>query len=1260
MRRLERIKAILLVLILMGAALPVPESRVFADAQQSAPQNFDVSQTDGIYDIGHDPDEGYYVGLCWEPPAGWSEVPDTSNYYSVWTSSDGVNYSWCLDVPGNQTSVRIYEHGTQKLEPGKIYYSYVTAKHIHRDPVTGEETTNESGPSNIILFMTKLDIEAATSAPDSITIKWNDVFLGTSRIDYDIYISESKDFNQTVPLNVRQDNIGPDKPVKPVQGENKLMYTRSGLRGGTIYYIKIKPLVSDPRVRHLDETEIVCGSTYIVARILRISDEFWRIEWNPVTNAVMGEGEEVSYYIRRGDLSQGENPIEDTLGQTRDTKIPVRVTRESYYYRIVAHVDTQTGTVIEVKSDRILAVESEIPAVPPVPDLRDRISGDPSYDYTNSLLPTEATVAWLAPETPDGGLDTGIVYDMWFAVAPEELEGSGAAPVESDYTVPVTDYIKESAGSNNIVGYKYTFRNLVPNTSYYLKIIAKKMYTTVDQDGLIIQQYLASEPAYRVITTPISEDVSKPIAPSKPPFSIYKENGEDQVGTDNVIITWKNDWYEYWDTSDPANPEWVYVEDPDDIQGTVPSDVYRHIVYGPDITFQVGCVEYSDTIDFEQLKNMPMRATGIQNPADQVDLKYTITGLEPNTAYIIWLKAARTADLVSDPSDPLLVVTVAEPPASEEKPIVPTFTYSQGWDTYVELWWTVRENYRYNIKYSTEDRFDSASSTVTVEPEDLIGVNTYKIGDLTPNTVYYFWIQAETAGSQGNQSDWSESYIVKTLAYVPPDAPKGFGVKNAPGSVGKNHIAFEWSVEPGLEYILVISNNADFTDSTEYEVKTASEYKVEGLMSNHRYYAKLYSYNPAKGVRSDGYAGVMAVDTLKSTDEYDADINIAEPVSDVFAEQSTLNNVMNYSITSANADKFIEHIKKRKLIDYRIDLTSSSSRIKSREVKIAHHVFTALAEGRENLIIDTGECKITTRPGTFDTGTIKMRLADTGSADIRINIQDVPVDGLNVSGNMSYKTKIISLDVSTIALGAEASVPKFAKPLRIEMAYTVAETDAGGKIYAFVYDDFDFVWVKKDTTVLVDDYTGKGKAIFEIEKPGKITLMRVGGRVFGDVPDTQVKNAIQKVTLKYGLGSVEGGIFRPADGITVKEAVGMMLDVCNYKRTGNGFDAAAKAGITRYVEISNPDRYCTRQEVITMIARVYEIKTGKKAESSIPLSGYTDSYRVNRNVLPIICFAVEKGIAIGRTQTQLAPDQSVSRGDVIMMIERMLAAAGEI
>lgn len=1232
----------------------IPIHRVSADPQEGVPLNLDVATVDGNLQIGYDTYEGHYVTLKWDAPASWTSDMSASKYYSLWTSEDDVSYvRYPETIPGEQTSIRINKHGNKSLQPGKIYYAYIVAEHVHTDPVTGAQQKHESLASNKVIFMTKILVDVTTSGPDSISIKWDDVKLGTRRIDYDIYISESNYFGQTTPLNVRQEHIGEGKPVRPVLAENKLIYTRTALRTGTVYYIKIKPIISDARIRFIPDTDVQSGATRIVARILRVSDDFWRLEWNAITSADMDPNQQISYYIKRGDLSQGDNPIEETLGQTRDTKISVRASEEFCYYRIVAFISTQTGDFLEIRSERILAIESEIPAVPTVPDLKDNISGSPAFDYKNSLTPTQAAVAWLTPKTPDGMTDTKIVYDIWIVTDPAQFDNKNTLPVKANYSVPISDYITEALGSQNVIAFKYTFTSLIPNTSYYAKIVAKKTYTRVNQAGLIESVYYTSEPAFKVITTPISESVNVPVAPSKPPFMVKKINGKDVIGTNTVTVTWKNEWYEFWDTADELNPRWVYVDDGQSVDESVYGAVYKHIRYDSKITFQIGYTEYSESIAYSRLNDMPMQITGISNDVHSVDREYTITGLKPNTCYLIWLKAARSIDLVSAASDPIMAVTAApEHDIGDEKPIVPSFTYSNAGDTYVDLKWNAKSNYEYNLKYSSTDNINSAGNTVTVKFEDLTIDGIYRVTGLMQKTAYYFWIQAASISGSGKrtESDWSDSFAVKTLAFMPPRPPAGFGIKNVPDSIGKNHIIFEWLQEPGMEYILEISIQSDFKTSDIYSGIIASEKKIEGLKPNSRYYAILYAFDISRNVKSTDYAGIIAVNTLKSDDEYDSDINITEPAEDDFIDSRISNRIWTYSVAASNADRFIQSVRISNDIDCIIDLAKTSRTVKSRVIEIPRRVFDEIGAMKKNVVIDFGDGSITVRRGTFDIATNNAALRAIGEHSIRIELKGMKANQFSISSDMSYKSEIINIAVNAVSGSRIFPIDRFERPLLFKLAYSDLNSAQKGDVKGCMYERLSSRWNVCETAMLFDDVTHNGIASFEVPSAGEIALIKLRSNRFTDVVDWELQNAIENVMSQHEMPSIKGDRFRPFDNITFGDAVKLMLDVCDYRYSGDEFTVAAKAGITKHVQELQPNDLCSRQAVIAMIVRVYEIKTGLKAQSTFSLEQYTDSNMIHKDILPMVRFAVENGIVSGITNSLLSPNQPASRRDVMLML----------
>ena len=116
-----------------------------------------------------------------------------------------------------------------------------------------------------------------------------------------------------------------------------------------------------------------------------------------------------------------------------------------------------------------------------------------------------------------------------------------------------------------------------------------------------------------------------------------------------------------------------------------------------------------------------------------------IDGLEPNKTYLIWITVKnRTGRVESEPSDPILVSTQPSRPPIVEIPVVPTDLKGIPADTYVDLFWSTRQGYSYNICYGTQDDRGQAKSSVTVTPSLLESQPWFRIAGLQADTIYYF------------------------------------------------------------------------------------------------------------------------------------------------------------------------------------------------------------------------------------------------------------------------------------------------------------------------------------------------------------------------------------------------------------------------------------------------------------------------------------------------------------------------------------------
>lgn len=1196
----------------------------YASSQVDKPSRIDVAQDEnGSYKI-YDKiasTQKHHVELTW-PDISFSNVSGAQEPgFRIYTAQDGQTtfkpyprtVSSNYQGTSSTCSLDVDANGEEDLKSGTVYHARVTAFHKHINGTVVTEDESPASTASTVSFLTNIKLEVETAGTDAIEIKWDDVKVGNSRIGYEIYYKESKDFGQYPDLTVKATDISATGPVKPVLAEKKLSYTVRGLIPGTIYYVKIKPIISDT-IRHNPETEPVAGFTNIIASATRLSDNWWRIDWNRITNANLAQGEQIVYQIKKGDSSAGNDQLPTTIGSTTDNKYYVEISSPNDYFFVSASVKNQSGEVMILESDHLQGVEADVPANPPMPELQTEIlevSGDANssvYDYDDELKSTQAKLAWTPPKLANGSIDPDIVYDMWLLTNPADINNPNAQKLRSDYSIPTSNYIYGIIDKTSVMGYSYTLADLTPNSVYYFKIVAKKKYT-VNIDGQLTQKYYESESAIKAVITPTGGPIDQPTAPSKPPLKVkLTTGGKQDVGTAFINVQWKNLWWEIYKDGVWKEPYDGFF--PGDTGNSsyadVAGDVYRQVVYDSDVKFDIGYVEYpteTEDINFDQIvRSNPSKVVGITNELSTVIQTYKIEGLNPNTKYIVWLKAHRqTGDLISEPSDPLVVVTEPEVPDHTEKPVVPTFTYTKGGDTYVDLQWTTKTGYYYNIKYNTSDVMASAQDVPRLTPADLESSTLYRVTGLDPNTSYYFWIQADSTESISDQEEstslWSDSISQKTTPYIAPDIPKGFGIKDGEDSIGKNSVTLEWVKEQGLTYILQISTDIDYQNATEYKDIDAAEYIATGLRSNLRYWARLYAYDPQKELRSDPTQSIT-FKTARSNDDYDSDVDTEDVITGPFIEDDYSGGVWTVKIIGINADRFIEKVKTDNILDYKIDMASEHSGAKKRVILIANRVFTALSELRENISIDSGFSVYTIRPNVMNSDQVNQIAAKSPNVNIGLTI--IQTGTSYGTGDRSLIYESPASDISVNIVNGTQSIPlnSFNNPLKAAFPYANENLFADGKVNGYIYDDANMKWNKQAASAKFDKLLDNGYAVLEMKAPGKAALLKQvwAASAFYDISGHPAENSIRAISAKFELPSVGTGYFRPYEAITLGDAAKLIMDLLGYKYNQSFSEAAAKAGLINARDIANTGNACTGRQFMRMLDRMYEIRTGESGD----------------------------------------------------------------
>lgn len=1298
MKTLKKIASILLGALL---ALQMNTGMVFAAMTdiQKPPEKLSVAG------VGYDQYDKYFADFTFDFPAGFFVSGTTGTFLNVYSqevikSYKSGNGSRTLKEGSIPADVANKTYRMKNLNSGTVYYTDMTAFYKYQN---GNSTVSgsESAPSNKVKFMTDIEIEAYSIGTNQIKIEWDDVWNTNGRINYRLYISDSSDFKNTAPIYIESDDIGIGKPVQVDQTKGKLIYTNTLKDSGKVYYIKVVPVINDVELeKYSAESKTIMVSSFILVRTTKVSSSsdgtIWRLDWSPVIVGLSDSDIKIEYEVYKGTTSSTELPSRiQTLSNT--SMYVVLATGEELvnYYVIRADVtrngdDVYPGVTIE--SDNIMVMDQEVASNPPTPELADELGDETGGE--EGVKSNSANILWKIPKKITGEIDYDTSYDVWLTSDPNLLNDTnklgdpvtwslseGANTIAKGSINFSFDFVKSGA---NILGCKLLITGLNQNTTYYFKIQARKSYLAYVDDVLQLVPY-SSEPALQTIITPVDSSINQPVAPPKPPFKVKEYPVGTQVVTDTTAtLQIKNRWYEQY--NDVKN-KWNYIvtesnpvgttqpfESP--IQGTDINN-FRMQQYDEGVTISVYYTKYEEDVDYTDPDLVKAYnptvvngySTTANDPYEDVTNNYPdyefkrnvdmlVTGLEPNTTYVVWVKAFRDA-IGSEASDPIILVTDPSDTNPVEKPPVPVFNYNRPADVYIDLGWNFNNKYKYYIKYGTVENINSASGALTV---DLKEMNYYRVSGLSKDTTYYFWIQAEYTNSLGAsaKSDWSDPYAVKTLPDIPPDTPLGFGIKTSSDAVSKDSITYEWLPADGMEYILEVAGSPGFTDSKEYEAGAVSEFQVTGLKSNFRYYARLYAYNPDNKLRSKPTASV-SVKTLGSGDDYDSgQDNETEITGDYVVKDATVvKGVWHIKITGVNADRFIEHMQTDHILDYTLDAGSPPLKGSQTSILISAKVFNTLNKLKENLNIVADGCRFVIRPGVFPQTTV-TNVSGSTATDYEILITS-PGKAAASARNMNFKTGVIVIEIKKHAGGNTITIEKLGKPLQIFIPYTDKSWYSLGRTLPMYSTGEDSGWNSLDAaTAAYDPDTATGSLGFETLYTGSFAVADKGNDYFDDIYGNKYESSISNVAYAHELKSIKGNYFRPDAYIVTGDAVKLMFDVLEYKYGSDYMPIAVKSGIIKYNDSKNPNASAKREVVIAMAARVYEIKSGESVKPSPNRENdYSDMNSTNPQLLSKVRYAYENGM-LPATWMKLSPKSAITRGETMFILEKALVLAGEI
>jgi len=1323
----KRMLAALLAITLFITSYGINGVQAAADIpMQPAPTNLAItalnpnSQPAIGYSSSDGGKSGYYADIGWEVSS-----PKGTPYVNIYLEESAKGYRSAKnisikDMPASTSPIRMRD-----LNSGTVYKANAKAYYEYTDGITTTKYKSpESASSNTVKFLTDINLQCVTMGTDKIQIIWDDVWNEGKRISYKLYVSENKDFTNTLPIHISEDQISEAGPVVLNKADGTLKYVHSVRDPGRVFYVKIEPQISDPEIVKSVKSQTVLASTYILAKTTRMSTTndgsiVWRLDWSPVVTGISSSNIKVQYSI---DKYVNGVPVPMFVEDSTTTFITVPPDEKESSYIIRASV-TKDGLPlypdsIKIVSDKITLKEDEVSSTPAMPELvpefrdlggvgaviisyEDIIGADGRVLTKGELGKDTATVLWRAPKKADGSIDANVLYDIWLIEDPNTIDTPATkTKIQTAFKPSESNYVRDAKDNDKIVGYKYKLDGLLPNHTYYFKLVAKKVFAEA-VDGIIQNVERTSTPALKVVITLPGGAIDTPLLPSNPPLEIKEQPVDKKLITENsVIIQTKNRWYEKFN---PATGKWAYVKadktklgdtsvkyDPTNPLTPVDNLKYRKVQYdSPGVTLYVGCEEYTEGMDISTILNYKLEKVST-TPNDPVEIKdpslnapeniptttsaaiyaphnviIPVTQLKPNTTYILWVRAARDGNpaLFSDVSNPIIFTTLPAPAQTVEKPVVPTINYTYVGDTFADLGWNYKDGNKYYIKYGTVDDPSKAGNTITVTTSQIkqSGVDYIRIPGLKPDTQYYFWIQAEAFSQDlttSQKSDWSDSTPLRTLKDIAPTTPRGFGVKNTSDAVTKNSVTFEWIKEPNLEYVLEVAGGVDYKDVKEYKAGAISEFKVDGLKSNFRYFARLYAYDPAKKLTSLPTASV-SVRTLRSSDDYDSDQDVDNVISGEFIDKATtvVNGIWIIKIVGVNADRLIEVMNTDNKLDYTVDVSKPPSAANNISIYVSKKVFDKLEQLKENIAFKTSTVSYNLKAGILSN---YANTADTRKEQIYIfTITLSPQKPVADANELLIRQPLAEIGVTLNTGASDIAITEFATPLVVNYPYSLQKDYVEGKTFGYFYNSLVSNWEKQTSFGKYDVDNDSGVISLQAQTPGLFAVADRTNNLYDDIYGHAYEASIINVALTHKLKSIKGRIFEPDKNATIGEAVKLVFDTLDYSYGSEYIESAVKAGYIKSNKSSGT--VCTRQDAACLVTVLYEKKSSEKIQvDADALSSYSDFKKIDKDILDKVTFAVENGFVPNVSSSQLNPTEPVTRGELMYMIEKALALAGEI
>ena len=1077
-------------------------------------------------------------------------------------------------------------------------------------------------------------IIATALSTSEIKIIWDDIKFGGNSIDYEIqkYING---------IRVGQDQIrASDLGSTVIRANGKIEYTLTNLDKSTEYEIRIVPQL-DPDEIKFNPYFMVSTATNIRAYLQKYNDTIIKFIWDEYQGSIPSSD---LYY-----------KVIEVLDEDSTKVYKIIATPEVPYYYIQLKNDKEYSYMIEVltkdgdekvaESAEVSLADIAIPTTPAIPQL------------SNNTFDNRIELLWGVPTNINGVADDQMKYDVWMFTDPDFIDSVRKYYIPEnenvyDNRVGKDLFIQNGISTDTnysivqITGtsyYKYQLNNLLPNTTYYVAVVAKKDYLIQDAENpevLLVLSY-NSEPSMMSIKTSTGS-IDQPIAlvnPNGVSINVDSQGGA-LVTSSSISIKW------------PMG---------DDSTGTFKS------YYDNDVYFKVGYEIYTDSFD-KTLTNDPnntdynVHTTNVTLTRGIEETSAIITGLNTNTLYVFWVKAYRDVQeqeiitKVSEASDAVIIATLPNYDIPDIVPPVPALSViDEEYSDKVTLQFNSLSNISYEIIWNTSDNVSTSTGKQNYTALSNTNPDSVIINDLEPGTMYYFFIRAN---NNEYYSEWSDSIVGITRPILPPDAPRGFGIKNVivngklSPDIGEKYITVQWDKISNLSYVIEISKSDDFLGSELTEISNVSEYEIEKfnskeLTSNTRYWIRIVAKDEDTNMTSLS-SPYLTVKTKMNYDEYtsseDTEVNLDE--IKVKEEINGKNGTWNFDLSGTVSDKVMEEIDNKYDLDYKIDLSQTSvSGINKRYVIIPNKVLKMLSDKKQNLIIITDKSKLIFLPDSLNFDLQELDLEFGQDIDIKIALTTVNVLEFNKIINVKSLSDISELEI-TILTSEKRQVVQLEKQIKILMQFE--DDSQAGTVFPYYLYPGKSNWTRVDGFKQISD----SQVEFYFDKAGRYIINK---EIItnSDLGDSIYRNEIAELLTTGIMKSVDSKILKPSEYIRLEDAIKMVLDSAGEEYENDYLEVAKKAGILDNINLSDLKRTITKEEAIDMIMKLFQIKTGQELGEIAIESTYADMNNVNEKYRANVINALKLKILIPNG-SYIEPKSDITRGEMLVLIKRLV------